>query len=146
MQSRKWCWSCLLILVSRAEQISLQTNTLHYWLSFWQCHAHIYHGDNAAGLNVVTESDGILIFRILSLGQEVLLAPEVGLVIDHEHPSLHPTGAALVQVRRDLRAVTDALIRAALEVSLLEEDDLERKTHCCIAANHMWYESIKNNH
>lgn len=31
-------------------------------------------------------------------------------------------------MRGDFRAVADALVRAALEVSPLEEDDLERKT------------------
>lgn len=95
----------------------------------------IYHRDNAAGLNAVSEADGVLIFRILSLGQEVLLTPEVGLVIDHECPTLHPAGAALAQVGVDLRAVADALIRAALEVSLFEEDDLERKTHIVFGCN-----------
>lgn len=34
----------------------------------------------------------------------------------------------MAQVRGNFRAVADALIRAALEVSPLEEDDLERTT------------------
>lgn len=84
--------------------------------------------DNAAGLDAVIEADGVLVLGVLARGQEVLLAHEVGLVVHHERPALHPAGAALAQVRGDFRAVTDALVRAALEVSLLEEDDLERKT------------------
>lgn len=88
-----------------------------------------------AGLNTVAEADGILILRILSPGQEVLLPCEVGLVIDHECPVLHPTGAASTQVRGDLRAVADALIGATLEVYLLEEDDLERKTQIMFGPN-----------
>ena len=89
---------------------------------------HIYHRDNAAGLNAVIEAQGVLVLGVLSLGQEVLLPREVGLVVDHERAALHPAGAAAAQVRGDLRAVADALIGAALEVSLLEEHDLEGKT------------------
>ena len=62
-----------------------------------------------AGLNTVIEADGILILWILSPGQEVLLPREVGPVVDHEGPALHPTGAASTQVRGDLRAVAAAL-------------------------------------
>lgn len=70
---------------------------------------HIYHRDNAARLNAVIEADGVLILRILSPGQEVLLPPEVGLVIDHERPALHPAGAAPAQARGDLRAVSSGV-------------------------------------
>lgn len=76
-----------------------------------------------------------MILGILSSGQEELLARVVRLVVYHELPTLHPAGAASAQVRGDLRAVADALIRAALEVSLLEEDDLERKTHIVYGSN-----------
>lgn len=87
-----------------------------------------YHRDDSAGLNAVIEPNRILILRIVPFGQEVLLAPEVGLLVDHEYPTLHPAGAASSQVRRDFRAVTDALVRATLEVPLLKENNLIRKT------------------
>lgn len=104
---------------------------------------YIYHRDKAAGLNAVVEADGVLILRILSPGQEVLLPREVGLIVDHEGPALHPAGAAAAQVRGDLRAVAEALIRAALEVSLLEEDDLERERHrLCLVENTFLFFSI----
>ena len=38
-------------------------------------------------------------------------------------------------MRGELRAVSDALIRAALEVFPLEEDDLERKTQIVFGSN-----------
>lgn len=91
--------------------------------------------DNAAGLDAVIEADGVLVLGVLARGQEVLLAHEVGLVIHHERPALHPAGVALAQVRGDFRAVTDALVRAAVEVSLLEEDDLDRKTQIKLGSN-----------
>lgn len=109
----------------------------HYWMHRDQyshlilgkiASKHIYHVDNAAGLDAAIEADGVLVLGVLARGQEVLLAHEVGLVVHHERPALHPAGAALAQVGGDFRAVADALVRAALEVSLLEEDDLERKT------------------
>lgn len=105
-----------------------QTDPLHWFIYKWLYYTYIYRRDNAAGLNAVIEAKGIRAFGIFSPGQEVLLAHEVGLVIDYECPALHPAGVALAQVRGNLRAVADALKRAALEVTLLEEDDLEKKT------------------
>lgn len=89
---------------------------------------HSYRGDDAAGLDAAVEADGALVLGVLPRGQEVLLAREVGPVVDHEGPALHLAGAAAAQVGGDLGAVADALVRLALEVCLLEEDDLEGKT------------------
>lgn len=86
-------------------------------------------------MNAVIESDGVLILWVLSSGQEVLLAHVVRLVVHHERPALHPAGAASAQVRGDFRAVAEALIRAALEVPPLEEDDLVGKTQVVFESN-----------
>ena len=89
----------------------------------------LYLRDHAAGLNALIEADGVLVLGVLSPGEEVLLAREVGLIVDHERPALHPAGAASAQMRGDLRAVAHALIGAPLEVPPLEKDNLERERH-----------------
>lgn len=91
-----------------------------------------YHGDHAAGANVLHHHHAHHAAHALQVGvlpspQEALVAHEVGAVVHHEAAAVHPAGVAAVQVHLDVGAVGAALIGAALEVPLLEEDDLCKK-------------------
>ena len=77
----------------------------------------------------------MLVLRVLSPPQEVLVAHVVGPVVHHEHATLHPAGVAPVQVGGELGAVAAALIGAALEVPVLVEDDLEKEKVCFESLN-----------
>lgn len=61
---------------------------------------------------------------MFALLHEVLVAQEVGTLIDHEAATLHPTGLALAQVGGHVGAVAHALVGATLQVLLLIEDNL----------------------
>lgn len=90
-----------------------------------------YHGDHATG------ADGIhhrrarphaLKIGVLPSLQEGLITHEVGVVVRHEAPVVHPAGVAAVQVHVDVGAVAAAIIGATLEVPLLVENNLQKKT------------------
>lgn len=91
-----------------------------------------YHGDHAARANVIHHCHAhhshhaahALKIGVLPSPQEDLVTHEVGAVIHHEAPAVHPAGVAAVQVHMDVRAVRAALIGAALEVPLLIEYNL----------------------
>ena len=100
-----------------------------------------YHGDHAAGPDAVAHSHHAHVVRVLAPPQEVLVAHEVGAVIDHETASLHPAGLTPAQEGGHVGAVTVALIGTTLEVPLLVEDDLrQRQKSCCL------YYIYENNH
>lgn len=65
--------------------------------------------------------------RILPSPHEVLVAHEVGSLIDHEAAALHPDGVASAEVRVKLHAVVAARVAPTLEVLVLVEDDLEKQ-------------------
>lgn len=93
-----------------------------------------YHGDHATGANGIhhrhahhaPHAPHALEIRVLASPQENLITHEVGAVVHHEAPVVHSAGVAAVQVHVDVGAVTAALIGAALEVSLLIENDLQK--------------------
>ena len=84
-----------------------------------------YHGDVAAGLNAVAHAHALVV-GVLAPLDEVLVAHEVGAVVDHEEAALHPAGVAPAQVGGHVSAVAAALVGAALEVLLLVEGDLKK--------------------
>lgn len=84
-----------------------------------------YHGDHAAGLDAVVHSHHARVVRVVAPPQQVLVAHEVGAVVDHEAASLHPAGVAPAQVGRHVGTVAAALVGPTLEVLVLVEDDLK---------------------
>lgn len=87
-----------------------------------------YHGDHAAGPDAVAHSHHAHVVRVVAPPQQVLVAHEVGAVVDHEAASLHPAGVTPAQVGRHVGTVAAALVGPTLEVPVLVEDDLERST------------------
>lgn len=68
----------------------------------------------------------MLVVGVLSPGQDVLVTSEVGLLVQNPAATLHLDGVAAAEVRLSVGAVAVALESAALEVSFLVEDDLQR--------------------
>ena len=102
---------------------------------------YTYHGDHTARPDTTAHSHHAHVVRVLAPPQEVLVAHEVGAVIDHETASLHPAGLTPAQEGGHVGAVTVALIGTTLEVPLLVEDDLrQRQKSCCL------YYIYENNH
>ncbi len=86
-----------------------------------------YHGDHAAGPDVVAHAHHAHVVGVLAPPHEVLVAHVVGAVVHHEAASLHPAGVAPAQVGGHVWAVAHALIGTTLEVPLLVEDDLRER-------------------
>ena len=82
-----------------------------------------YHGDVAAGADAVAHAQALVV-GVLAPLDEVLVAGEVGAVVDHEEAALHPAGVAAAQVGGHVGAVAAGLVGPALEVPVLVEDDL----------------------
>lgn len=93
-----------------------------------------YHGDHAAGPDTVIQATHAHVVRVLSPPHEVLVSHVAGSVIDHEHATLHPDGAAAIKHGVQISAVTHALIVTSSEVSVLIEDNLmeQNKSACHI--------------
>ena len=81
-------------------------------------HCHTHHTHHAPHA---------LKIRVFASPQEDLVPHEVGAVVHHKAPAVDPAGVAAVQVHVDVGAVTAALIGTALEVPLLEENDLRQE-------------------
>lgn len=80
--------------------------------------------DHLAGAEAVVEAHPALVLWVLPPGQDILVAHVVWPLIHHPGPTLHPDGIAAAQVGVEVRAVAVALIASALEVLVLEEDNL----------------------
>ena len=83
-----------------------------------------YHGDHAAGPDRVSHAHHALVVGVLALAHIVLVALEVGALVDHEAAALHPDGLATVEVGVQVSAVTAALMVTATKVTILVEDNL----------------------
>ncbi len=83
-----------------------------------------YHWNHPARADTATEAHPPLVVRILAPPHEVLVAHEVGSLIDHEAAALHLDGVAAAEVRVKVRAVIAALIASTLEVLVLVKDNL----------------------
>ena len=81
-------------------------------------------GDEAAGTNGVAETHPLLVVRVLSTSQEVLVALVVGALIEHPAATVHADRIAAAEVGLQVGAVAAALIAAALEAAVLVEGDL----------------------
>lgn len=66
-----------------------------------------------------------MVVAVPALGQHVLVARVVGLLIDHPAATVHADGFAAGEVGVHVGAVTVALVVTPLEVPALVEDDLE---------------------
>lgn len=94
-----------------------------------------YHGDHATRANVIHHCHAhhahhaphALKIGVLPSPQEALITYEVGAVVHHEAPVVHPAGVAAVQMHVDVGAVGAALIGPTLEVLLLIESNLQQK-------------------
>lgn len=94
-----------------------------------------HHGDHATRADVVHHRRAhhahhaahALEIRVLPPPQEHLIAQEVGAVVHHEAPVVHPAGVAAVQVHLDVGAVGAALIGPTLEVLVLVEGNLRQE-------------------
>lgn len=83
-----------------------------------------YHWNHPTGTDAATEAHPPLVVWILSPPHEVLVAHEVGSLIDHEAAAFHPDGVATAEIRVKVRAVIAALIAPTLEVLVLVKDNL----------------------
>ena len=90
--------------------------------------APTYVADETAGVDGVVVAVPALVLWVLAAGQHVLGAHVVGPLVHHPGPALHADGVAAAEVGAELGAVAAALVVAALEVSVLVEDDLWRRT------------------
>ena len=84
-------------------------------------------GDEAAGADRVAEAHPLLVVGVVSAPQEVLVALEAGLLVDHPAAAVHADGVAAAQVRLQVGVVGAALVVAALEAPVLVEGDLQRE-------------------
>lgn len=80
--------------------------------------------DHLAGAEAVVEAHPALVLWVLPSGQDILVAHVVWPLIHYPGPTLHPDGVAAAQVGVEIRAVAVTLIATALEVLVLEEDNL----------------------
>lgn len=84
-----------------------------------------YVFDRATWLDAVIESHPLLLIRVFPRAQDVLVAREVGTLIQHPAATLHFDGVAAAEVGAQVRAVRAALIAAALEVLIFKEYNLD---------------------
>lgn len=89
-----------------------------------QCMCATYKVDHLAGAEAVVQTHPALVIWVLAPGQNILVAHEVGPLVDHPRPTLHADGVTPVQVGMEVRTVAVALIPTALEVLVLVENDL----------------------
>lgn len=75
--------------------------------------------------NGVIEAHPVLVVRIFSLPQEVLMAYVVGMLADHPAASFHLNRVAAVEVGTQVWLVCGGFTGAALKVSVLKESDLQ---------------------
>ncbi|KAL0624474.1 UPF0764 protein C16orf89 [Plecturocebus cupreus] len=76
------------------------------------------------GSDRVAEAHPVLIVRVLASAQEVLVTLVIGALIDHPAATVHSDRVAATEVDPQVGAVTDAIVAAALKVSVLVEDSL----------------------
>ena len=81
--------------------------------------------DEAAGADGVAEAHPLLVVGVVAAPQEVLVALEVGALIQHPAAAVHADGVAAADVGLQVGVVAAALIAAALEAPVLVEGDLQ---------------------
>ena len=89
------------------------------------CLSHRWN--HPAGADAAAEAHPPLVVRILPPPHEVLVAHEVGSLVDHEAAALHPDGVTAAEVRVKVRAVVAALIAPTHEVLVLVKDNLAER-------------------
>lgn len=92
-----------------------------------QCMCATYKVDHLAGAEAVVQTHPALVIWIFAPGQNILVAHEVGPLVDHPSPALHTDGVTPVQEGMEVRTVAVALIPTALEVLVLVENDLHEE-------------------
>lgn len=86
-----------------------------------------HHWNHAAWANAATKTHPSLIVGVFSPPHKVLVAHEVGSLIDHEAATLHPDGVAATEVQVKVCAVIAALIAPTLEVFVFVKNNLEEE-------------------
>ncbi|KAJ1186789.1 hypothetical protein NDU88_003569 [Pleurodeles waltl] len=87
-----------------------------------QTNTHLW--GQAARPDRVIEAHPVLEVRVLPSSQIVLVSPEVGVFIEYPVATFHSDGVATAEVGAQIGTLSAALIRTALEVPVLIEDDL----------------------
>ena len=85
-----------------------------------------YLRDHTARTDTVIDAKHALVVRLLPSLQVVLVPHVVGSLVDHKAAALHPDGVASVEEGVQVGTVAAALVRASLEVSVFEENDLRK--------------------
>lgn len=80
-----------------------------------------------AGTEAIIETHPALVIRILAPGQDVLVAHEVGPLVQHPSAALHTDRVAPVQVGVEVGTVAVAFVTPTLEVLVLVENDLGKR-------------------
>lgn len=96
-----------------------------------------HHGDQATRANIIHHRHAhhshhaphALKIRVLPSPEKNLITHEIGAVINHKTPIVHPAGVAEVQVHMNVRAVGTTLIGPTLEVLLLIESNLQQRKY-----------------
>jgi len=91
-----------------------------------------HHGDHTGRPDAVAHAHALVV-GVLAPPDEELVPHEVGTVVDHEAAVLHPAGSTPVQEGGHVGAVAAGLVGATLEVPVLVEDDLEKKSRKCLS-------------
>ena len=80
--------------------------------------------DEAAGADRVAEAHPLLVVGVVSAPQEVLVALEVGALVEHPAAAVHADGVAAAEVGLQVGVVAAAVVAEALEAPVLVEGDL----------------------
>ena len=80
--------------------------------------------NSSAGADGVAEAHPQLVVGVVSAPQEVLVALEVGALIEHPAAAVHADGVAAAEVGLQVGVVAAALVAATLEAPVLVEGDL----------------------
>lgn len=92
----------------------------------WLCPEIIAHrGYEVTGADRVVDPHPVMVVRIVSSLQVVLVAIEVGFFIDHEAATFHLNGVAVFDVAHQVCTGIAALKMAPREVLVLVENDLD---------------------
>lgn len=83
--------------------------------------------DELTGADDVVEAIPALVVGVLPSHQDVLVAHELGSLVDDPGAALHPDGVAALEVRVELGTVAAAFVMMTLEVLVLIEEDLQSR-------------------
>lgn len=77
--------------------------------------------------------------RVVPGAQDILVASEIGTLIQHPAATFHLNGVAAAEESAQVSAVSAALIALALEVLILEENNLDGRKQGHILVKYLHY-------